>query len=199
MKAGKIFFSFLGMMCLALCIPGCISMTYTPADSKKSFSELGKEDPSEIFYEESRIPGEKKDRVLIGSAEAAGSTSYCTLADIKNKLIARARKTGANAVLITEINHKQVGMVRSDQVKNLASPSWTPVDDSASNIDSQRNMDFYMSGKNPEIPVYEIAVKARFYRIPGKLLAKDPLLLRGNSKPGRKTVPGGDKTKLRIL
>ena len=79
-----------------------------------------------------------------------------------------------------------------------ATPSWTPIDDSGSNIANQRNMDLYMTGNDPDVPVYEITVKARFYRVPGDLLAKDPVLLRGNPKPGRRSVLKEDKTSIRV-
>ena len=183
---------------ILLCVPGCIRVSYVPAEKGKSFVPLAKEDNALICYEESRIPGTGKDRVLVGRAEGRGSTASCTLSEIKNKLLARAREAGANVVLITEINHKQSGVVRSDQLKNLAAPSWTPIDDSGSNIANQRNMDLYMTGNDPDVPVYEITVKARFYRVPGDLLAKDPVLLRGNPKPGRRSVLKEDKTSIRV-
>ena len=183
---------------ILLCVPGCIRVNYIPAEKGRTFEPLEKEDHTEICYEESRIPGSAGNRVLLGSAEGKGSTSYCTLSGIKNKLLACAREAGANVVLVTEINHKEFGTVRSDQVKNLAAPTWTPVDDSGSNVTSQRNMDLYMTGNDPDLPVYEITVKARFYRIPKDLLVKDPVLLRGNPKPGRRTAPKKDDTTIRI-
>ena len=134
----------------------------------------------------------------LGKAVAWGNYQDVSRDRLEEYLKKEAAERGANVVLVTEINHKESGTVRSDQVKNLAAPTWTPVDDSGSNVTSQRNMDLYMTGNDQDLPVYEITVKARFYRIPKDLLVKDPVLLRGNPKPGRRTAPKKDDTTIRI-
>lgn len=197
MNVMRIFAGVLSV-CLMWFVCGCISVSYVPADAEKVYTALGEDDRSEIYYEASAIPGKAGERVFVGSAEAEGSTSFCTLTDIKNKLMDRARKQGANVVLITEILHKESGMVRSDQVKNMDAPTWTPADDSASSVTAQRNMDVYMGNRDPDVPVYEITMKARFYRIPQGLLVKEPLILRGSSKPKRRTAPAKDDRAIRI-
>lgn len=197
MSGSRILTALACALCLALSC-SCISMSYVPADKEKNYKPLTEEERSEIYYEESLIPGSAKERVLVGSAEASGSTSACTLTDIKNKLMDCARKHGANVVLVTEISHKDAGQVRSDQVKNLSSPTWTPADDSASNATAQRNNDLYMSGSDPDVPVYKITIKARFYRIGADKLAKEPLFLRSSGKSRRRTAPVQEQNLIRV-
>lgn len=186
------------VVCIVFSVSGCISVSYTPAKGGKSFAALGKDDRSEVYYEESRIPGDAAKRVFVGSAEASGSTSSCTQADIKDKLVKAARKVGANAVLITEIQHVKSGSVRGDQLKNIAAPSWTPIDDSASNVTAQRNMDLYQGESSTQVPVYDIHVKARFYRIDAGLLVREPLLLRSSGKSERRKKVANDRTTILV-
>ena len=88
-----------------------------------------------------------------------------------------ARERGANAVLILNIEHKLDGQVRTDQVKNMSGPTWTPVDDSSTDAQQQRYMDLYSSAKDGELPVYKITIKAQFYKLPDQSQPKERILV----------------------
>ena len=120
-----------------------------------------------------------------GKAEASAYTSSYTLSDIKQKLIRMAKEHGANAILVVALDHELDGQVRTDQVKNMSGPTWTPVDDSASDAREQRYMDLYSSAKDGELPVYKITIKAVFYKVPEQAQLKEPVMV--GDVPPRKT------------
>ena len=129
------------------------------------------------YYDKSQFPAPENEQILVGNASARASSSSYTLNDIKQKLIRMARARGANALLILGIDHKLDGQVRTDQVKNLSAPTWTPVDDSSTDAQQQRYMDLYSSARDGELPVYIITIKAQFYKLPDQFHAKEPIML----------------------
>ena len=96
-----------------------------------------------------------------------------------------ARARGANAVLIQNIEHKLDGQIRTDQVKNMSGPTWTPVDDSSTDAQQQRYMDLYSRAKDGELPVYKITIRAQFYKLPEQSQIKERLLLPDSPPPVR--------------
>lgn len=177
----------------ALCCAGlagllcaCINVDYTQA---AEFPPLPEDIRVVTYYENSQFPVPEKERILVGDVTAEASTASYTLAEIKQKLVRTARKHGANAILVLSIDHKFDGRVRSDQVKNMSTPSWTPVDTSASDIQEQHNMDSYVNGKDGTLPVYRITVKAQFYKIPDQAHARERIIVPdAPPEPGSETA-----------
>lgn len=130
-----------------------------------------------IYYDKTQFPVPEKEQIEVGEASASAYTSSYTLSDIKQKLIRMAKSHGANAILVLSLDHKLDGQVRTDQVKNMSGPTWTPVDDSATDIREQRYMDLYSSAKDGELPVYKITITAKFYKFPEQAQMKEPILV----------------------
>ena len=129
------------------------------------------------YYDKSQFPVPAKEQILVGDATASAYTSSYTLNDIKQKLIRMARARGANAILIQNIEHKLDGQIRTDQVKNMSGPTWTPVDDSSTDAQQQRYMDLYSRAKDGELPVYKITIRAQFYKLPEQSQVKERILV----------------------
>ena len=160
------------MMLSALC--ACIRTDYEPI---AEFPPLPNDMKVVIYYDKSQFPVEEKEQVEVGTATASAYTSSYTLSDIKQKLIRMAKARGANAILVLSLDHKLDGQVRTDQVKNMSGPTWTPVDDSATDAREQRYMDLYSSAKDGELPVYKITIKTVFYKIPEQAQLKEPVMV----------------------
>lgn len=182
----------------ALCCAGlagllcaCINVDYTQT---AEFPPLPEDIRVVTYYETTQFPVPEKERILVGDVTAEASTASYTLAEIKQKLVRIARRHGANAILVQSIDHKFDGRVRSDQVKNMSAPSWTPVDNSASDIQEQQNMESYVNSKDGTLPVYRITVKAQFYKIPDQAHARERILVPdAPAEPGSETaVPKQD-------
>lgn len=152
----------------------CISVDYREI---ADFPPLPDDIRVVTYYDQTQIPVPEKERTLVGDATANASTASYSMQEIKQKLVRMARAHGANVILILAVDHKFTGHVRSDQVKNMLAPSWTTVDDSGSDIKQQREMNFYSSGKEPNLPVYRVTIKARFYKIPDRAQEKKNLWL----------------------
>lgn len=135
------------------------------------------------YYDKSQFPVPEKEQILVGDAVASAYTSSYTLNDIKQKLLKMARARGANAVLIQNIEHKVDGQIRTDQVKNLSGPTWTPIDDSSTDAQQQRYMDLYSSAKDGELPVYKITIRAQFYKLPDQSQTKERILVPDTPPP----------------
>ena len=155
-------------------LSACIRSEY---QSAAEFPPLSKDMKVVTYYDQSQFPAAENERILVGDASASAYSSSYTLNDIKQKLVRMARSHGANAILIQTIDHKVDGQVRTDQVKNMSAPTWTPVDDSSTDAQQQRYMDLYSVAKDGELPVYKITIKAKFYKLPERLLPKEHLLL----------------------
>ena len=147
------------------------------------------------YYDKSQFPVDEKEQVEVGEATASAYTSSYTLSDIKQKLVRMAKSHGANAILVLSLDHKLDGQVRTDQVKNMSGPTWTPVDDSATDAREQRYMDLYSSAKDGELPVYKITIKAKFYKFPEQSQMKETILV-PDTPPDKTRVPAKktDKT-----
>ncbi len=161
-------------------LTACIRTDYKSA---AEFPPLSKDMKVVTYYDKSQFPAAENEQILVGDATASAYSSSYTLNDIKQKLIRMARSHGANAVLIQTIDHKVDGQVRTDQVKNMSAPTWTPVDDSSTDAQQQRYMDLYSRAKDGELPVYKITIKAQFYKLPERLLPKENLLLPDSDTP----------------
>ena len=122
----------LGMLC------SCIRSDYR---SIAEFPPLSEDMKVVTYYDKSQFPAPENEQILVGDATASAYTSSYTLNEIKEKLVRMARSHGANAVLIQSIEHKLDGQIRTDQVKNMSAPTWTPVDDSSTDSQQQRYMD----------------------------------------------------------
>ena len=168
-----------GMLSL-LC--ACIRTDY---ESIAEFPPLPNDIKVVIYYDKSQFPVEEKEQVEVGKATASAYTSSYTLSDIKQKLMRMAKEHGANAILVVSLDHQLDGQVRTDQVKNMSAPTWTPVDDSATDAREQRYMDLYSSAKDGELPVYKITIKAVFYKVPEQAQLKEPVMV--GDVPPRKT------------
>jgi len=182
----------LGMLC------ACIRSDY---QSIAEFPPLSKDMKLVTYYDKTQFPAPENEQILVGNASASAYTSSYTLNDIKQKLIRMARSHGANAILIQSIDHKLDGQVRTDQVKNMSGPTWTPVDDSSTDAQQQRYMDLYSSARDGELPVYKITIKAQFYKLPEKLLPKEHILLSNpdTSAPApAREPPARKETEIRI-
>ncbi|MBQ9337910.1 MAG: hypothetical protein IJS14_11515 [Lentisphaeria bacterium] len=163
----------------------CIRTDY---ESIAEFPPLPSDMRVVIYYDKSQFPVDEKEQVEVGQAVASAYTSSYTLSDIKQKLIRMARSHGANAILVLSLDHKLDGQVRTDQVKNMSGPTWTPVDDSGTDAREQRYMDLYSSAKDGELPVYKITIKAKFYKFPEQSQLKEPVLV-PDTPPEKKPVP----------
>ena len=141
----------------------CSSVTYEGVEDLPPLPSCAKVG---VYYEKSLIPVPESQYTRIGEVTASGSTSSFTLTQIKARVVEEAREKGANGVLIQSVDMKKTGEVRSDQVKNLNAPTWTTVDNSASNITQERDMLIYSSGKDPDIPTYTITIKAMLFSMP---------------------------------
>lgn len=183
----------LGMLC------ACIRSDY---QSVAEFPPLSKDMKVVTYYDRSQFPAAENEQILVGDATASAYSSSYTLNDIKQKLVRMARSHGANAVLIQSIDHKVDGQVRTDQVKNMSAPTWTPVDDSSTDAQQQRYMDLYSRAKDGELPVYKITIKAQFYKLPERLLPKDNHLLLDSETPPppqqKREKPERVETEIRI-
>ena len=160
--------AMLGLLC------ACISTEYKEA---ADFPPLPKDIKIVTYYDKSQFPVPAKEQILVGDATASAYTSSYTLNDIKQKLIRMARARGANAILIQNIEHKLDGQIRTDQVKNMSGPTWTPVDDSSTDAQQQRYMDLYSRAKDGELPVYKITIRAQFYKLPEQSQVKERILV----------------------
>lgn len=181
-----------GMLSL-LC--ACIRTDYQEI---AAFPPLPKDVKVVTYYDKSQFPAPENEQILVGKASARASSSSYTLNDIKQKLIRMARARGANAVLILGIEHKLDGQVRTDQVKNLSAPTWTPVDDSSTDAQQQRYMDLYSSAKDGELPVYVITITAQFYKLPDQVHIKEPILLSAPPAAPRQNKTPENKPQIRI-
>ena len=168
--------AMLGLLC------ACISTEYKEA---AEFPPLPKDIKIVTYYDKSQFPVPAKEQILVGDVTASAYTSSFTLNDIKQKLTRMAREHGANAVLIQNIEHKLDGQIRTDQVKNLSGPTWTPVDDSSTDAQQQRYMDLYSSAKDGELPVYKITIRAQFYKLPEQSQVKERILVPDTPPPVR--------------
>lgn len=178
----------LGMLC------ACIRTDYKAV---AEFPPLPADIKVVTYYDKSQFPVPAKEQILVGDASASAYSSSFTLNDIKQKLIQMARAHGANALLIRSIDHKLDGQVRTDQVKNMSAPTWTPVDDSSTDAQQQRYMDLYSSAKNGELPVYKITITAQFYKFPDRVHAKEHILLSDvQTKPNSESL--GNEPQVRI-
>ena len=168
--------AMLGLLC------ACIRTEYKEA---AEFPPLPSDLKVVAYYDKSQFPVPEKEQILVGDAVASAYTSSFTLNDIKQKLLRMARARGANAVLIQNIEHKLDGQIRTDQVKNLSGPTWTPVDDSSTDAQQQRYMDLYSSAKDGELPVYKITIRAQFYKLPEQSQVKERILVPDTPPPVR--------------
>ena len=175
--------AMLGLLC------ACIRTEYKEA---AEFPPLPKDLKVVTYYDKSQFPVQDKEQILVGDATASAYTSSFTLNDIKQKLIRMARARGANAVLIQNIEHKLDGQIRTDQVKNMSGPTWTPVDDSSTDAQQQRYMDLYSRAKDGELPVYKITIRAQFYKLPEQSQVKERILVPDTPPPVR-PEPGKEK------
>ena len=187
--------AMLGLLC------ACISTEYKEA---AEFPPLPKDIKIVTYYDKSQFPVPAKEQILVGDVTASAYTSSFTLNDMKQKLTRMAREHGANAVLIQNIEHKLDGQVRTDQVKNMSGPTWTPVDDSSTDAQQQRYMDLYSSAKDGELPVYKITIKAQFYKLPDQSQPKERILVpdqvperSANGKTDKK-ASGSEELKINI-
>jgi len=182
--------AMLGLLC------ACISTEYKEV---AEFPPLPKDIKVVTYYDKSQFPVPAKEQILVGDATASAYTSSFTLNDIKQKLVRMARTRGANAVLIQNIEHKLDGQIRTDQVKNMSGPTWTPVDDSSTDAQQQRYMDLYSRAKDGELPVYKITIRAQFYKLPEQSQVKERILVPDSPPPGRPAPRENQKeTKLRL-
>ena len=168
--------AMLGLLC------ACIRTEYKEA---AEFPPLPKDVKIVTYYDKSQFPVPAKEQILVGDATASAYTSSYTLNDIKQKLTRMARARGANAVLIQNIEHKLDGQIRTDQVKNMSGPTWTPVDDSSTDAQQQRYMDLYSRAKDGELPVYKITIRAQFYKLPEQSQVKERILVPDTPPPVR--------------
>lgn len=166
--------AMLGLLC------ACIRTDYKEI---AEFPPLPKDIKATVYYDKSQFPVPPKEQILVGDVSASAYTSSFTLNDIKQKLLRMARSRGANAVLIQNIEHKLDGQVRTDQVKNMSAPTWTPVDDSSSDAQQQRYMDLYSRARDGELPVYKITVRAQFYKLPDHVQVKERILVPDTPPP----------------
>lgn len=147
----------LGMM------SACISVTYTGVED---LPPLASDAKIAVYYEKSLIPVPESQYTKIGEVTASASTASFTMTEIKARIIEEAREKGANGVLIQSVDMQKDGEVRSDQVKNLGAPTWTTVDNSASNIAQERELLIYSSGSDPDVPTYRITIRAMLFSMP---------------------------------
>ncbi len=171
-----------GLAAMLSLLCACIRTEYKEA---AEFPPLPKDIKIVTYYDKSQFPVPAKEQILVGDATASAYTSSFTLNDIKQKLTRMARARGANAVLIQNIEHKLDGQIRTDQVKNMSGPTWTPVDDSSTDAQQQRYMDLYSRAKDGELPVYKITIRAQFYKLPEQSQIKERLLLPDSPPPVR--------------
>lgn len=171
-----------GLAAMLSLLCACIRTEYKEA---AEFPPLPKDIKIVTYYDKSQFPVPAKEQILVGDATASAYTSSFTLNDIKQKLTRMARARGANAVLIQNIEHKLDGQIRTDQVKNMSGPTWTPVDDSSTDAQQQRYMDLYSRAKDGELPVYKITIRAQFYKLPERSQIKERLLLPDSPPPVR--------------
>ena len=175
--------AMLGLLC------ACIRTDY---QGIAEFPPLPQDMKVVTYYDRSQFPVPEQEQILVGDASASAYSSSFTLNDIKQKLVRMARAHGANAVLIQNIEHKLDGQVRTDQVKNMSAPTWTPVDDSSTDAQQQRYMDLYSSAKDGELPVYKIIIKAQFYKLPDQVQTKERILV-PDSPPVQKMEEESEK------
>ena len=168
--------AMLGLLC------ACISTEYKAV---AEFPPLPKDVNIVTYYDKSQFPVPDKEQILVGDVTASAYTSSFTLNDMKQKLTQMARERGANAILIQNIEHKLDGQIRTDQVKNMSGPTWTPVDDSSTDAQQQRYMDLYSRAKDGELPVYKITIRAQFYKLPEQSQVKERILVPDNPPPVR--------------
>ena len=168
--------AMLGLLC------ACISTEY---EAVAEFPPLPNDVKIVTYYDKSQFPVPAKEQILVGDVTASAYTSSFTLNDIKQKLTRMARERGANAILIQNIEHKLDGQIRTDQVKNMSGPTWTPVDDSSTDAQQQRYMDLYSRAKDGELPVYKITIRAQFYKLPEQSQVKERILVPDNPPPVR--------------
>ena len=166
--------AMLGLLC------ACISTEYKAV---AEFPPLPKDVKIVTYYDKSQFPVPDKEQILVGDVTASAYTSSFTLNDIKQKLTRMARAYGANAILIQNIEHKLDGQIRTDQVKNMSGPTWTPVDDSSTDAQQQRYMDLYSRAKDGELPVYKITIRAQFYKLPEQSQVKERILVPDTPPP----------------
>lgn len=166
--AAAVLAGMLGLLC------ACIRTDYKAI---AKFPPLPKDMKIVTYYDKSQFPVPPAEQVLVGDVSASAYTSSFTLNEMKQKLVGMARERGANAVLILNIEHKLDGQIRTDQVKNMSGPTWTPVDDSSTDAQQQRYMDLYSSAKDGELPVYKITIKAQFYKLPDQAQLKERILV----------------------
>ena len=175
--------AMLGLLC------ACIRTEYKEV---AEFPPLAKDLKVVTYYDKSQFPVPAKEQILVGDVTASAYTSSFTLNDIKQKLTRMARAYGANAILIQNIEHKLDGQIRTDQVKNMSGPTWTPVDDSSTDAQQQRYMDLYSRAKDGELPVYKITIRAQFYKLPEQSQVKERILVPDTPPPVR-PEPGKEK------
>ncbi len=168
--------AMLGLLC------ACIRTEYKEV---ADFPPLPNDIKIVTYYDKSQFPVPEKEQILVGDVTASAYTSGYTLNDMKQKLLRMARARGANAILIQNIEHKVDGQIRTDQVKNLSGPTWTPIDDSSTDAQQQRYMDLYSSAKDGELPVYKITIRAQFYKLPEQSQVKERILVPDNPPPVR--------------
>ena len=168
--------AMLGLLC------ACIRTEYKEV---ADFPPLPNDIKIVTYYDKSQFPVPEKEQILVGDVTASAYTSSYTLNDMKQKLLRMARARGANAILIQNIEHKVDGQIRTDQVKNLSGPTWTPIDDSSTDAQQQRYMDLYSSAKDGELPVYKITIRAQFYKLPEQSQVKERILVPDNPPPVR--------------
>ena len=179
----------LGLLC------ACIRTDYK---SIAEFPPLPQDVKVVTYYDKTQFPAAENERVLVGDAQASAYSSSYTLNDIKQKLVRMARSHGANAILIQSIDHKMDGQVRTDQVKNMSAPTWTPVDDSSTDAQQQRYMDLYSRAKDGELPVYKITIKAQFYKLPENLQPKEHLIQSDLTPQPREKEEREEKATIRV-
>ena len=193
--AASVLAGMLGLLC------ACIRTDYKEI---AKFPPLPKEMKIVTYYDKSQFPVPPAEQILVGDVSASAYTSSYTLNEMKQKLVRMAREQGSNAILIQNIEHKLDGQVRTDQVKNMSGPTWTPVDDSSTDAQQQRYMDLYSSAKDGELPVYKITIKAQFYKLPDQSQPKERILVpdqapeRSVNKKTDKDPAGSKELKINI-
>ena len=173
--------AMLGLLC------ACIRVDYKAV---AEFPPLPKDLNIVVYYDKTQFPVPSKEQILVGNVTESAYTSSYTLNDMKQKLISLARARGANAILIQNIEHKVDGQIRTDQVKNMSGPTWTPVDDSSSDAQQQRYMDLYSRAKDGELPVYKITIRAQFYKLPDHSQVQERVLVPETPPP---VIPGAEE------
>lgn len=146
----------------------CIRVEYTPG--AEMLPPLPEDAKILVLYNAEKLPLPRQKLKAAGVISATASTASNTVNDMRNKIMLYARKHGANIILFHSVEYTPDGEARSDQIQNIAAPTWDRVDNTQSNAREFWSTFLYSEANETDIPIYTVKMQAELFFAPDPLI-----------------------------